>query len=439
MSSSPPHTPIPATTDIVASLTAEQLKALATFPEAVQARLRSSLGNDEGKPRVLQALATFSDRVQNRLVNSRVGDEDGRRKKRRAPGDENDPSGESSYRWIGRNLARSVGPFVRIHTIVEHGVAMALADSDDESPEETVERTRLTESWNIIKNTIPGFAEEMIALGGNRKLRKQVCTEEGLRGARGDDTSALKRAVPDYLAIPSQVSATTEEASTSTPPRTEPPPKIMAQGNKLDRGWENMRTATLNCPVRHKPTEETFALLREGEIDVLGTELPYFLYRDGHVYDPEDMEDGLLEGQALFAVAKHVYQGPSAALKAPGYNRGKAGNAALNGVTSLTGRDVAYVACQLRFALSSQHNWNNMDGTFSYPDFYWTVVDILRGEEGQEILDRFNYKVFGTKAAVKKAIPMAAGPTDVELLEAQHSAKRARKIAAAAAAVSTPQ
>ncbi|KAJ7098879.1 hypothetical protein C8R44DRAFT_747953 [Mycena epipterygia] len=118
---------------------------------------------------------------------------------------------------------------------------------------------------------------------------------------------------------------------------------------------------------------------------------------------------------------------------APGYNRGKAGNAALNGVTSLTGRDVAYVACQLRFALSSQQNWNNMDGTFSYPDFYWTVVDILRGEEGQEILDRFNYK-----AAVKKAIPMVAGPTDVELLEAQRSAKRARKIAAAAAAISAP-
>jgi hypothetical protein len=31
-----------------------------------------------------------------------------------------------------------------------------------------------------------------------------------------------------------------------------------------------------------------------------------------------------------------------------------------------------------------------MDGEFCYPDFYWKVVDSLRGEEGQVILDRFN-------------------------------------------------
>ncbi|KAJ7144446.1 hypothetical protein C8R44DRAFT_846238 [Mycena epipterygia] len=152
------------------------------------------------------------------------------------------------------------------------------------------------------------------------------------------------------------------------------------------RGWENTRTATLNCSLRHEPTEETFALLREGDIDVLGTELPYFLYREGHVYDPEDTEDGLLEGQALFAVAKHVYQGPSACSRP----QGKAGNEAVNGVTSLTGPDVAYVTCQLRFALSQQ-SWNNMDGIFSYPDFYWTVVDILRGEERQEILQHLPF------------------------------------------------
>jgi hypothetical protein len=31
-----------------------------------------------------------------------------------------------------------------------------------------------------------------------------------------------------------------------------------------------------------------------------------------------------------------------------------------------------------------------MDVDFNYRDFYWSVVDMLQGEEGQEILDRFN-------------------------------------------------
>ncbi|KAJ6586266.1 hypothetical protein DFH09DRAFT_1308304 [Mycena vulgaris] len=348
-----------------------------------------------GTPTVgqLKALDTFSPLVEDRLRNSMlpVLSDEGKKKKRRAPGDENDDPADSTpatYRWTGRNLARSVGPYVRIHTIVEHGVAMALADSDDESPAETVEEKRLTESWNIIKDTIPGFAEEMIGLGGNRILRKQVCTEiqEGVRGARGDDSSALKRSAPDYLELPA--APTTEDGSATVPaPPALPAPKIKAGGNKVDRGYENPATARAILPVKHQPTAETFARIRAGDIIVLGTELPYLLYRDGYEYNEDDREDGLLEGHTLFACAKHIYQGPSAALKAPGYNRGKAGNAALNGVTALTRRDIAYVACQSRFALSSQQHWGVADGTFSYLDFFWTIVDILRGEEGQEIID----------------------------------------------------
>jgi hypothetical protein len=36
---------------------------------------------------------------------------------------------------------------------------------------------RLDKSWEILTDTIPGFREEMISLGGNVKLRKKVCKE----------------------------------------------------------------------------------------------------------------------------------------------------------------------------------------------------------------------------------------------------------------------
>jgi hypothetical protein len=88
------------------------------------------------------------------------------------------------------------------------------------------------------------------------------------------------------------------------------------------------------------------------------------MYRDGMVVDPEDLDEGLLESHVMYAVsglqirvfrsllsaiqtAKHIYQGPSAALEAAGFTRGKAGNAALNGVLALDERDIAYVGCQV--------------------------------------------------------------------------------------------
>ncbi|KAF7364528.1 hypothetical protein MVEN_00321800 [Mycena venus] len=287
--------------------------------------------------------------------------------------------------------------------------------SDDEEHKETEVEKRLTESWNPLKDTIPGFSEDMIGLAGKRQLRKHVCSElqGGLRGARGDDTNSLKAPIGDYVKPLPVLSDSGEPLPVSVL-------KFSASGTKADRG--------------HPATEETYTRIRNGEIVVLGTEMPYLMYRDGHVYNPDDMEDGLLEGSTLFAVAKHIYQGPSTALKHDGFTRGKAGNAALNGITALTGHDVAYVAVQARFGLLSQDQWGHMDGNFSYRDFYWSIVDLLKGEEGQEIIDRFNMKVFGTKSSSKKSAPVvAAGPSDFEVLEAQRAAKRARKIAAAAA------
>ncbi|KAJ7806652.1 hypothetical protein B0H14DRAFT_2875355, partial [Mycena olivaceomarginata] len=275
---------------------------------------------------------------------------------------------------------------------------------------------------------IPGFGEDMIALAGQRKLRKQICSEvqEGVRGARGDDTNSLKGPIGEYIQ-PIVV------LSDSGDPLPTPVIKFSASGTKANRGFVNPHTARLNTPVKFPATEETYAAIRNGDIAVLGTDMPYLMYRDGYVFNPDDREDGLLEGSTLFATAKHIYQGPSTALKPDGCARGRAGNASINGITALTDRDVGYIAIQARFGVSSQDHWNQMDVDFNYRDFYWSVVDMLQGEEGQEILDRFNMKVFGTKSSAKKATPATTtGPTDFDILAAQRAAKRARKIAAAA-------
>ncbi|KAJ7319359.1 hypothetical protein DFH08DRAFT_819300 [Mycena albidolilacea] len=156
------------------------------------------------------------------------------------------------------------------------------------------------------------------------------------------------------------------------------------------------------------------------------------------------------DGEKLVVRRGRPDQGPSTALKPDGCARGRAGNASINGITTLTDRDVGYVAIQGRlhfFSILVEVD-NTLAGSlwgllsrplepdgcgFNYRDFYWSVVDMLQGEEGQEILDRFNMKVFGTKSSAKKATPATTTvPKDFDILAAQRAAKRARKIAAAA-------
>jgi hypothetical protein len=40
--------------------------------------------------------------------------------------------------------------------------------------------------------------------------------------------------------------------------------------------------------------------------------------------------------------------------------------------------------------MSSAQTWDEMDGTFNYSDFYWRIMTLLDGEEGEQIMETFN-------------------------------------------------
>ena len=105
-------------------------------------------------------------------------------------------------------------------------------------------------------------------------------------------------------------------------------------------------------------------------------------------------------------MAKHLFQGPSTAVEQPGAHRGKQGNASLSGLTSMTPHTIAYVAIQVcnklfffhsinvgteqaHFAMSPTSTWANIDGPFSYSDFYWRIVGLFEDEEEAATLINF--------------------------------------------------
>ena len=110
-------------------------------------------------------------------------------------------------------------------------------------------------------------------------------------------------------------------------------------------------------------------------------------------------------------VAKHILQGPSAALQTPGFHRGRKGVAVLINLTSVTRPLLAYLGIQAwahlivsflpmmtdiflsfqtHFALTSAANWDRIVGTFDYHEFYWNLLDFLQGPEGEDIIKLFN-------------------------------------------------
>lgn len=109
-------------------------------------------------------------------------------------------------------------------------------------------------------------------------------------------------------------------------------------------------------------------------------------------------------------VAKHVLQGPSAALQGPGFHRGRKGVAVLIDLSSVTRPLLAYLgiqACshhivfsffltklfwsiQTHFSLTSAATWDRIVGMFDYNEFYWNLLEFLEGPEGEDIIKLFN-------------------------------------------------
>ncbi|KAF5369649.1 hypothetical protein D9615_010248 [Tricholomella constricta] len=317
--------------------------------------------------------------------------------------------------------------YTRVSVIVDFGIRAELEELSDSEDEEVVDsaasarvsvenamKKRLTESWKVLKR-IPNFCEHMCSLAQDRRTRNQVCKllNAARDASRSDDTGTLKKDVISYILL--------DTKAVITPP-------IPGVGSKAPRGWSHPQTAALLCPIECDATQVTYDLILSNELCIDADQFPRFLFPDGHSYEADDLSTGILTGHLCFRVAKHIFQGPSTALEHPGHHRGKSGNAALHGITTMTGCSIAYVACQARFAISSAESWNAADFNFDYEKFYWNICRLFDDGEGQDIIDAYNYQIWGTSRPSTECstVHTHTRPSAFEVLQQQRAAKRAR-------------
>ncbi|KZP24373.1 hypothetical protein FIBSPDRAFT_735796 [Athelia psychrophila] len=208
----------------------------------------------------------------------------------------------------------------------------------------------------------------------------QIQINKGADMARGDDASTLKVVVVSWVY---------EAFGPSVP--------SLVGGTKDGRGLHNEHTGRLLCPCEFNWAEdEVRDAVRAGheEYAVTADSWPIFCYAD-FSYDYENAEDGLWRSSLMVKAFKFIFTSPSSALDdkdtddaAPPKKRRntrpttRQNVAAKIGLTSVTGRSIAYIAVQLCFALSSASSWSVHDSDFSYTDFYDGVVAYFEAPPG---------------------------------------------------------
>ncbi|KAG2107801.1 hypothetical protein BD769DRAFT_1366155, partial [Suillus cothurnatus] len=116
-----------------------------------------------------------------------------------------------------------------------------------------------------------------------------------------------------------------------------------------------------------------------------------------------DLEEGLFKGKILVQGYKAVFTSPSSAKDVEGDGDGadiiqnnrrakkslnelkvKRHVAQIINMKKVTPRSIAYIACQVRFSLSSVTSWRSVDGDFDYVQFWRTIVDFFERPPGRD-------------------------------------------------------
>ncbi|KAF8419799.1 hypothetical protein L210DRAFT_3615596 [Boletus edulis BED1] len=186
---------------------------------------------------------------------------------------------------------------------------------------------------------------------------------------------------------------------------------------KLGRGFHSDATGRLLCPAEYDwGSAEHRAKIRDMHPDFIVTanSWPKFLYED-YTYDPTNPSKGLFKGSMVLKSFKVIFTSPSSIdedhdtpEKRRRAERSTRRNVAqLLKMNKVQPRAIAYVAVQLRFALSSCGAWKPRDDLFDYPTFYNNILkwfQITDDADEQvfvnDLLLWWNRQIFGRQAVL---------------------------------------
>ncbi|KAG1791016.1 uncharacterized protein HD556DRAFT_1241238 [Suillus plorans] len=289
----------------------------------------------------------------------------------------------------GRHFGRTVFALCNYPSLLTNGILRLEQMEDTPLEEFSAEERREHRVFEQLIESYPGLLEQLKNGSEEEILHVGELIGKGAAGVRGDDTKTLKSAVLDWIS-----------------PKGEAIRPPLHRNSKIERRFNHELTGSLLCPAGLDWNDpQTKDNLRSGELLVCGDQWPVFLYAH-HTYDAEDLWCGLLRSRLLVCAYKHVFTSPSSVDREPKATR--SGNAHLHGMNSVTVASIAYIATQVRFALTSLSVFSRTDTATNSETFYHSLLDLLEdpeeSKEVDELLVWWNRQVFPTSSAAKRPI-----------------------------------
>ncbi|KAH6896068.1 hypothetical protein BKA70DRAFT_1438761 [Coprinopsis sp. MPI-PUGE-AT-0042] len=221
----------------------------------------------------------------------------------------------------------------------------------------------------------PGL-EERLCNGSEQDIfHVAELVQKGSAGARADDTKGLKGVILDWitprgqsLQPPLMRNVKTDRGFLSSSDR----------GTALSHSGSNGQTTSvssfvvLSRKITLTQKKRIRDGLRAGSLIVAGDQWPVFLYKD-FKFNKDNVWDGLFRSALLVSAFRHIFTSPSSVDREPRASR--SGNARIHGMKKVTIPSLAYVATQVRFALSSSPTFSRTDLVTDSERFYGSVIE----------------------------------------------------------------
>ncbi|TEB33309.1 hypothetical protein FA13DRAFT_1627468, partial [Coprinellus micaceus] len=304
----------------------------------------------------------------------------------------------------GRHFGRTVRTFCRVHTLISNGLSRTMQLELERLTEADLSEMELSDhrQYQQLLVLSPGL-EERLNTGTEGDLRYVAdMITKGMGSARSDDTKSLKAAVVDWITPLNEV---------LSPP--------LQRNIKSDRGYLHPRTGELLCPVNFDWNDPKIRReLKSGLLVPSGDMWPRFLFRN-YEYNPADPWDGLLRSGLLVKAYKHVFTSPSSVYSNDGATKStKSSNARIHGMTSVTIPSIAYIATQVRFALSSGSTFSRTDRATDSEYFYELLIEVLEDPEEyvevSALLEWWNRQIFPSYQIHHRAVHQDSVPAKIK-------------------------
>ncbi|KAH6901543.1 hypothetical protein BKA70DRAFT_1229712 [Coprinopsis sp. MPI-PUGE-AT-0042] len=228
----------------------------------------------------------------------------------------------------GRHFGRAIQAFCRVQTLIKNGLSRSIQlrygrIQEDDLTTRMYSEKREQRIYEQMLALSPGL-EERLCNGSEQDIfHVAELIQKGSAGARADDTKGLKGVILDWI---------TPRGQSLQPP--------LMRNVKTDRGFYHPRTGELLCPIGLDWTNNETSIAKRVTFGMDYSEV-HFWFRS-------------------------VDREPRAT---------RSGNARIHGMKQVTVPSLAYIATQVRFALSSSPTFSRTDLVTDSERFYGSVIE----------------------------------------------------------------